>query len=79
MGSPLAAIEAIQCPPPQPPNGLKAYSEPFFLGMGTLPETTSDGCVPVVMHINLPLRSLQQYHRSADSPELTPLSPRPIH
>jgi hypothetical protein len=79
MGSPLAAIEAIHCPPPQHPNGTKECGEPIFLGVGTFLETTSDGCVPVVMRINLPLRSLQQYQRSDDSPELTPLSSRLIH
>jgi hypothetical protein len=79
MGSPLAAIEAIQCPPPQHANATKEYGEPIFLGVGAFLETTSDECVPVVMLINLPLRSFQQYQRSADSPELTPLSSRLIH
>jgi hypothetical protein len=79
MVSPLAGIEAIHCPPPQHPNGTKEDDESIFFGIDTFLEATTDGCVPVVMLINLPLRSFQQYHRSADSPELTPLSPRQIH
>jgi hypothetical protein len=79
MVSPLAGIEAAHCPSPQHPNVTKEDDESIFFGMGTFLEATSDGCLPVVMLINLPLRSFQQYQRSADSPELTPLSSRLIH